>query len=884
MLALFLSSLLAFAADPFAACEAQLAETPDAREPYRCFYMTARRSGAYDQAIARLRPIAEAHPDRGWAQLTYANLLMDQFDPSCRQHYETALTALDAMEDRTGRVFVRLNFANWLYNQGEHDRADALLQESAAIAEAAGNQELWAISRLQMARVWVKDTRNLGETFRIAKEVEAVVFPDGEYQARLLTINILVDVYLLTDRRDEALRELQRLIQLGESEGDRFIAGWARNRLLAFMAEDPDGTAWLHGGDLLGFARETLAKARESGNPGTVIQALATLAYLEPDPAAAEALFAEALALAEAADEPMILVPAITSWANALRHSDPARALPLAEYAERVSRDADDTDGLCVSTKLQGELLIALGRRDEGLKLLLASLDLLEGLRDSTEDDVERAGYASKFDDWYYDIAEFQRAGGTPADLEAAWQMMERMRAIAVREALDRASAGQRIPVEAARQLAAVDAEIATERQRLWADDVTDDQRDQTRLRLVELRDRRATLRADNGLASRPTARPTPSLGEVRAALGPGEVLLSYHLGPEAPWLLKLTRDREQMIELTDRVGFERRVPAYVGLFAARDGGEGEASAALYADLLAMALEGVPDGARLVIVPDGPLHTLPFAALRATAAGPALAERFELSIAPSGAVWHHWRSTAPVPRKGALVVADPAAGTELARLPYARVEGAWTAERWGSPLLVDGDATEAAVKGAAFDEMGIVYLAAHAVLDHVYPDQSAILLAPSDDDDGRLTVPEVARLPLDGQVVVLSACQSASGKVLGGEGPIGLSRSFFQAGARTVVGTLWPLRDDDAEALFGSLSRHLAAGRPVGEALARAQRERIAAGAPPEAWAGVVVVGDAAATVPAPRSAPYTALAGGVLVLMLAGGLRAVVRQRAARS
>ena len=69
---------------------------------------------------------------------------------------------------------------------------------------------------------------------------------------------------------------------------------------------------------------------------------------------------------------------------------------------------------------------------------------------------------------------------------------------------------------------------------------------------------------------------------------------------------------------------------------------------------------------------------------------------------------------------------------------------------------------------------------------------------------------------LDGKVVILSACSSASGSVVAGEGVMGLARSFFQASAAGVVGSLWPLRDDEAEAMTTRLARFLADGRPVG--------------------------------------------------------------------
>lgn len=94
-----------------------------------------------------------------------------------------------------------------------------------------------------------------------------------------------------------------------------------------------------------------------------------------------------------------------------------------------------------------------------------------------------------------------------------------------------------------------------------------------------------------------------------------------------------------------------------------------------------------------------------------------------------------------------------------------------------------------------------------------------------------------------------------------------LARAFFQAGAPTVVGSLWPLHDEDAAALFDGFYRHLASGLTVAGALTAAQREWIRAGAPLAAWAGVVVLGDGD-LVPLPGGAPASTLPGGLPIAL----------------
>jgi CHAT domain-containing protein len=171
-------------------------------------------------------------------------------------------------------------------------------------------------------------------------------------------------------------------------------------------------------------------------------------------------------------------------------------------------------------------------------------------------------------------------------------------------------------------------------------------------------------------------------------------------------------------------------------------------------------------------------------------------------------------------------------------------------------------------------------------VDDENAESSAVLLAAgSDQEDGKLEVREIVDLDLSGQLVVLSACHSASGLLVEGEGVMSLARAFFQAGATTVVASLWQLRDNEAKELFGRFYPHLAEGRSVAASLQAAKKESLEAGAAAEAWAGVVVLGDgSAAPFQRERAGPFglrwLPWVAGVLVIYSTGlGIR-VWRQR----
>jgi CHAT domain-containing protein len=225
-------------------------------------------------------------------------------------------------------------------------------------------------------------------------------------------------------------------------------------------------------------------------------------------------------------------------------------------------------------------------------------------------------------------------------------------------------------------------------------------------------------------------------------------------------------------------------------------------------------------------------------------------------------------------------------GARLGRLPHARRESLFLVRALGggSAVRMGPAATERFLKSADLGQYAVLHLAAHALVDDEKPERSAVLLAPgAPDEDGLLQIREIVGLGLTGRVVVLSACRSAAGPVLSGEGVVGLAQAFFQAGARTVVGSLWPLRDDEAERVFRAFYSRLAEGETVAKALAAARRGAIRDGVPAAAWAGLVVLGDGEVVpVPGGRAsqgggawAIGLAVAGVALVLGLIGTLRA---------
>jgi CHAT domain-containing protein len=195
-----------------------------------------------------------------------------------------------------------------------------------------------------------------------------------------------------------------------------------------------------------------------------------------------------------------------------------------------------------------------------------------------------------------------------------------------------------------------------------------------------------------------------------------------------------------------------------------------------------------------------------------------------------------------------------APGGGLTRLPFSRQEvNAVAAHAPASRLLkaVDFRASRATALSGALADYRVVHFATHGLLNSARPELSALVLSLVDetgrDQDGLLRLAEIYNLRLPAEVVVLSACQTALGKEIRGEGLIGLTRGFMHAGAARVVASLWPVDDlATAELMTRFYRGMLKEGRRPAAALRAAQLEmsRTSRWRAPYYWAGFVVQGE----------------------------------------
>lgn len=863
-------------AGPFAGCLSQLRSAPAAKDGARCFYLVGQENGSWKQARTEMAPLLQEYPDHPWLQHYYAHVL-GEVDPEAPELDHLYLAAAEGFSQRRltsdpaddatirqwmmGEIFARREVhERWLERHRLEDARGQLDRLQAALGDVQ-DEEIRARLLIMEGHQLLYERRDLGRAWNLLRDAELLLPQNASpkpWGDLLITISA---VSLELGRHLQARSYTERAIRLAQVNGELSVEAAARTNLLfALVGLHKKQPASISREMLLQQVREAVDVADRSTHLVARAKAHLELARLSPV-REAEPHFAACIEAAGEANDLFTQAECYVNRALKWTDLDPDKARRLREDALRLARRSDDRTRAYVEA-MAARVCWQIGDKEGALRSLAASFETLETLRRRQSADQ---GRARLFSEWADNnqvfigllLEEFERTGDA-RHLERAFDLSERIRSRVLQEAV-----GADLPLPRG----SGEPEFVT-------------------------------------------------LAEVQGTLEPNEAMLLYQSAPEhdvygqpagGSWLIVVTRDGVRSYPLRDSRTLLYAVPSLLDLLKQRTEAVSMAppAAKLHAELLAPALENLPDRVdSLILIPDGVLHSLPFAFLGDGSGDTLLADRFDMSRIPSATLWLRWReSERPPAALPALVLADPqlpytdlrqalafastrgaSTSQSLGPLPLARLEGQGIVRHLGSKVLLrqGAGATESMMKSGRLHRFGIVHLAAHAKADHGDPESATIFLAPEEPaEDGLLQFKEIVDLDLTGRTVVLSACDTASGEVLLGEGVLDLAHAFFRAGAHAVVASLWPLRDDDGQLFFDAFYRHLARGESLAGAARAAQRERIAEGAPPAAWAGIVVLGDGS-LVPFPDPPVRVPLPLALLLCLgLLGAAVAVVAYRA---
>lgn len=375
---------------------------------------------------------------------------------------------------------------------------------------------------------------------------------------------------------------------------------------------------------------------------------------------------------------------------------------------------------------------------------------------------------------------------------------------------------------------------------------------------------------------------------QVRQKLNPDkECVLEFFLGERHSFAWLVTSNDVSLEILPGRQEIEKAVAPFLEAINTKPNNlylerrltkQQELAEKLCDQLLRQLAERLAPGKRLIVVPDGILYYLPFETLRHN--GRYLVEDHDISYLPSSGLLELLRDSEnqaeAVDKQDLLAVGDPLFSPEgvkpgrgsdgiavtrqalsamdgfrLNALPRSSEEVKEIAKLFAPDrcrVLLGKASTEEAVKAALLQRYKYLHFATHGLLNERNPSRAAIVLTLDTDpqEDGFLEVGEIARLDLDCDLVVLSACQTGRGQLFSGEGVVGLSRAFLYAGARSVVVSLWNVSDVSTSELMKNFYQHLISNMGNTAALREAKLQMLRSGTEtrhPYYWAPFIVVG-----------------------------------------
>jgi CHAT domain-containing protein len=311
-----------------------------------------------------------------------------------------------------------------------------------------------------------------------------------------------------------------------------------------------------------------------------------------------------------------------------------------------------------------------------------------------------------------------------------------------------------------------------------------------------------------------------------KAARTSRSVFLFYWLAPKNSYLWAITGTQSRAVPLADQKQIAQDVASYRNLIEEdkRDPltTGSQSGVRLYAELIAPISDLIPQGSRVVIVPDGVLHNLNFETLLVPSPQPHYwIEDTTISIAPSLGILRAGRSPASV-RRSLLLIGDPVTqGTGYPPLPQAaleiaKIQGHFPAA--DSTVLTGPKAVVNSYAASLPQRFSTIHFATHVDANAQSPLDSAIILSPQSNRFS-LYARDVAQTPLHADLVTISACRGAGARTLSGEGLVGFAWAFFQARAQNVVTSLWDVYDNSTAQLMDDFYAGVTVGHSYADAL-----------------------------------------------------------------
>lgn len=814
---------------------------------------------------------------------------------------ETALASLNrALELRRkagnpdSQASILTAMANIYRDLGDGDRALEINQEALEISRSTHDRSAEAIALQNVGGIYLRrgELQQALELLTSSLELQRQV---GNLGAEAWALSSLGATTLALGESDRALHFYEQALGIQARMGSAWQAYTLRDIGWVYDRKEQPGKALEYYTQALGLSRKFADRRNEAFCLHGIGQARIALGLAQdaiPDLEQAVAIYRE---IGQAAGE-----------VNGLLELGRARqVLGDRDQAAELFREALDLSlrhkillQEAVARSAIARLESERGNLPEAAAAIEVSLRIIESIRPKVASQRQRVSFFAsrrEYYDFYIDLQmRMQARDPEGGHLQAALAASERARARALLDLLAEGRIDLRKGISS--ELKSKESETVSRVSFLQSrllEDVTQGGTNASRIeaeldKAEDERDRIEGQIRNEHPRYAAVSNPSPlEAGSIQQMLDERTAFLEYTVGRDVSYLFVVTQDRMEGYRLppageladlveTVREGLKEPGRRQYGRYV-------DSAYRLHEALLAPAGPLLRGRSRLIISPDGPLLLLSFEALlTAPARGSSFADLSYLireksvTYVPSASVFAELGSGAPAPSGPGLFVgfgdplyepnpaarpapdADPAMAwgfqtdglTSPSRLPQSRseVEGIASLFPPGSArLYLDGDASEKNVQeNPLLKQARWIHFAVHGFLNEERPEYSGLLLARNDDSayNGLLQVYEIFNLELTADLVVLSACDTALGKNVSGEGLLGVSRALLYAGAASVVVSLWQVSDASTSDLMVRFYRHLSEGMEKAEALRLSKLELIQEGkAHPYHWAAFTLVG-----------------------------------------
>lgn len=467
--------------------------------------------------------------------------------------------------------------------------------------------------------------------------------------------------------------------------------------------------------------------------------------------------------------------------------------------------------------------------------LLKKAIEVIEKQRASIRSEAGRIGFVGDKQTAYSELVDLLLASGRAPE---AFAYVERAKARALVDLLASQKniriAGQSSPKLEAdlSQLAAKEAALA-----VVASAQGGAEKNQTRAVIVTLK---KELQEQAPETASLLTGSIPAVADIQGKLRQDETLLEYY-STATGWYAFIVTPQTLTARKLEGTGLEKEIREFrQAVVSPQSDRYRPCAASLYRKLFEPVASLIVTN-KIILVGHGPLHYLPFGAL--FDGQKTLTDRYAIRLMPSASVLSFLVSRT-IPQAGrVLILGNPKLKDPKYDLAFAQEEALAIGKiHPGSKILLRSEATASALIANA-RQYRLLHLAAHGVFNPDQPLASALLLAPDQSHSGLLTASDLYTLSLDADLVTLSACETALGKVSTGDDVVGFTRGFLYAGAKSLLSSLWQVDDRATRDLMVAFYSNLKK-MSKDEALRQAQISVKAKYPHPYYWAAFVLTGD----------------------------------------